>query len=202
MKALTPRRRKTKAINAQDAGKLMAFLERGELGPIKPGMTRDTVIRILGQPTNTSNPQAILPPLEILWYGLWLELTFNDGILEYTSLRYKWQRWRHRRLRLAGIFDAQWSRKISIWNYLRFQTFLHSRRIGYNLTRYEDGSLAIYFPAGAIVFDTSRRLGLHSINHNVFQITPLKEYTTRQIPPHPILWSRKKRLSDSEVKDI
>jgi hypothetical protein len=193
LKASQPRKRRPKALNEQDTIKLLAFLERGELGPVRVGMLKNEVISLIGQPSDVSNPQAVKSPLEILWYGQWLELTFDNDILSYLSLRYKWQSHKRRCLKLIGVFKAFWATKISTWSYARSKTFLHSRRIGFYLTDWGDGSLTVSSKAGSIIFNDSSRMGLYSIGYAPPIRSPNLKNTTWQAPPRALRQTRSGR---------
>lgn len=197
MRRLPLRRKSVHALTPDETLSLLAFLARGELGPIRLGMSRDTVISLLGPPSDTSNPQAVFEPYEILWYSQWLELSFCDGVLYMLSLRYKWQRPWQRHLRLAGVFQASWARKVANWNYTRCRTFLHRQGLGYDLTDWGDGSLTMDVLDGALIFDDPGRMGLHSINHAVANGSPRNPQAIWQAPTPRLHLQSGKRPRDT-----
>ena len=153
-------------LTAPERDALFRFLDTGILGPIGPGMTSQRIIDLLGIPSRTSNPDANYSPYLIYLYGTWLELTFDDGVLVHISLRYKWQKWSHRRLKLGGIFVEPWTRAVASWNYLRFRSVFYNRGRSFRLMESDDGSLALNISeGGSIIFDHAKRMGLHSINY-------------------------------------
>ena len=145
---------------------LFRFLDTGTLGPIEPKMTIQQIVDALGIPSGMSNPDAVYLPYLIYLYGTWLELTFDDGVLVYISLRYKWQKPKHRRLKLAEILAAPWTRVVASWNYLRFRSVFYGSGRSFRLMESYDGSLALNISeGGSIIFDHAKRMGLHSINY-------------------------------------
>lgn len=183
MKRTPCRRHSANALTHDETLSFLSFLAHGELGPIRPGLSRDAVINLLGPPSDTSNPQAVPEPNEIVWYSQWLELTFSDGVLSMLSLRYKWQRPWQRRLRLAGVFQASWVKKVATWNYSRCRALLHRQSIGYDLTEWGDGSLTMDVLSGGLIFDAPGRMGLHSISHAVANGSPRNPRAIWQPPP-------------------
>ncbi|WP_157463735.1 hypothetical protein [Deinococcus pimensis] len=170
-----------------DARALLAFLDSGQLGPVRPGMTREEVVTVLGPPSVMSDPRVVNEGYEILWYGASLELLFGDGVLLSLKLQYKWQRWRHRRLKLPGVFGAPWARTMASWSQTRMRTFLHAHGQGFALFKEYDGRLSMRFPGGGLVVCSPRgRMGLlEVVYHTKPYVFPISAGAW-QAPPTPL----------------
>jgi len=167
---------------------LFNFLDTGILGPIEPGMTTQQIIDLLGIPSYT---QIFHPPFETYSYEHWLELTFNGGILEHISLRYKWQKRLKKRFKLSGIFAAPWTRSVASWNYLRFRSLFHSNGRTFRRLIWSDGSYTLEISTGgSVTLGYPKRMGLYSINYGTGEFGRRLNGTILCAPSNVFHWSR------------